>query len=117
MEILDIVCENLAPDWRSLATELRIPKSDIDTVTKECSDAQERCWSMLRRWYMGADKRTMDRDFLNALSKCRHKRMSDIVNKLLYSKGSVDEVLGPHMDREGIVISHHLYIHSLSSCF
>ena len=98
---MNIVCENVAPYWKTLAFHLKIPKSDTDKISREYSNKQERCWALLRRWYLLTDKRKIERDFLNALTNARHRRMADIVNKLLYSSGSVDEILAPHVDREG----------------
>ena len=105
IEVLEIVSENIGPNWTELAQTLGLSTAEISaTRTRHTgSNPQEACWDMLCQWRQKTPRPTMVCDLQAALRSCRQVRVADLIAKLMDSPQNMDDILSPHSDREGIV--------------
>lgn len=99
--ILDIICDNVSHEWRSLAKILGISKSECDVIERENPVANAQCWEAISIWRRRTSPALQPRMLTESLIKCRQRRVADIMDKLLHSRMSVDDTLEPHIQREG----------------
>ena len=46
LEILDIVCENVTSDWKSLAKNLKLDKTDVRAIDASPRGEEDKCWQV-----------------------------------------------------------------------
>ena len=74
-EILDIICENVAFEWKSFAREIGLSLSEINEIEGSYIDTHTQCLHTIGQWRRN-NSRARLRDLVAALRKCRLGRVA-----------------------------------------
>ncbi len=74
--MLDIVCENVAFEWKQFAKLLGVSDRDIKKVEQTIPEAKEQCMQVIRIWKAGKSRSVITRELIQALRRARHVRVA-----------------------------------------
>ena len=68
-DVLSIVKEEVGHGWKNLARELNFNRGEIEMISLEGEEDQERCYKVLERWCQDNGEEAKIRELMLALNK------------------------------------------------